>query len=121
MAPGYRRFRTLGLMTSPARFACANIAAIWTRALFTIRPHLTYLGTLHKDFTLSPVTRLLVPRLTPDSQTVGRICRNAHTFALTTPQPKHFKYGADCRRGNAIGPEGGCLNAGASTTRITKG
>ena len=51
MAPGYRRFRTLGLMTSPAR---ANIAAIWTRALFTIRPHLTYLGTLHKEFALLP-------------------------------------------------------------------
>lgn len=56
MAPGYRRFRTLGLMTSPARFARANIAAIWTRALFTIRPHLTYPGTLHKDFTFSPDT-----------------------------------------------------------------
>lgn len=56
MAPGYRSFRTLGLMTSPARSARANIAAIWTRALFTIRPHPTYLGTLHKEFALSPAT-----------------------------------------------------------------
>lgn len=118
MAPGYRRFRTLGLMTSPAR---ANIAAIWTRALFTIRPHLTYLGTLHKEFALllRPFSR--APRLSSDPQTAHRTFRNEHTFALTDSRPNHFSHGADRWHGNAIGPERGCLNAGASTSRTTKG
>lgn len=118
MAPGYRRFRTLGLMTSPAR---ANIAAVWTRAVFTIRPHLAYLGTLHKEFALLLGPFLLAPRLTSDPQIARRTCRNDHTFVLTIPQPDHFSHGTDRWRGNAIGPEGGCLNAGASTSRITKG
>lgn len=63
----------------------------------------------------------LLPRLTPDPQTAHRICRNDHTLALTISRPNHFSHGADRWQGNAIGPEGGCLNAGASTSRVTKG
>lgn len=53
MAPGYRRFRTLGLMTSPALSPCEHSRDL-DPCLFTIRPHLTYLGTLHKEFALPP-------------------------------------------------------------------
>lgn len=105
-------------MTSPAR---ANIAAVWTRAAFTIRPHLAYPGTLHKEFALLPRPFSPAPRLTSDPQIARRTCRNDHTFALTIPPPDQFSHGADRWRGNVIGPEGGCLNAGASTSRITKG